>query len=66
MPHKFKDRDVRRAIKAVLATGHPLDHVEVDPNTGVITVFVARQAGEAQAEARASADDTPEVIINQL
>jgi hypothetical protein len=59
MPHKFKDRDVRRLIKSAREAGLDVGRVSVNPHTGDISV-IARQPGEA------SADDTPEAIIKQL
>ena len=39
MPHKFKDRDVQRVIKAARSAGLDPAAVEVDPNTGKIKVM---------------------------
>jgi hypothetical protein len=48
MPHKFKDRDVRRVIKAARAAGIDVARVEVNPHTGQIAA-IARQPGESAA-----------------
>jgi hypothetical protein len=40
--HKFKHRDVVRAVKAARAAGIAADQVRIDPNTGAITVGPAR------------------------
>ena len=40
--HAFKDRDIRRVVKAARAAGVDVSQVAVDPNTGVITVGPAR------------------------
>lgn len=49
--HKWRERDVKRAIKAVRSAGETPSCVEVDPRTGRIIVNVAD---------RAPAADTPE------
>ena len=36
--HRFKHRDVVRAVKAVRAAGIDVDQVTIDPHTGEITV----------------------------
>ena len=36
--HAFKDRDIRRVVKAARAAGVDVSQVAVDPTTGVITV----------------------------
>ena len=46
MPHKFKDRDVRRLIKSAREAGLDVGRVSVNPHTGDISV-IARQPGEA-------------------
>jgi beta-phosphoglucomutase-like phosphatase (HAD superfamily) len=47
-PHKFKDRDIKRVVKAARAAGMDVVRVEVNPNTGQIAA-VARQPGEEVA-----------------
>jgi hypothetical protein len=43
-PHVFKDRDVRRLVKAVRATGEHVARIEVDPYTDEVAV-VTRKPG---------------------
>jgi len=64
MPHKFKDRDVRRLIKSAREAGLNVGRVSVNPRTGELSV-IARQPGEA-AVGGPSVDDTPEAIISRL
>jgi hypothetical protein len=44
--HKFKDRDVKRVIRASQQAGIEIDAVEVDPTTGKIKVIISK-SGEA-------------------
>lgn len=37
--HKFRDRDIKRVIKASRAAGIEVDAVEVDPRTGRIRII---------------------------
>ena len=37
--HKFKDRDIWRALRAAKNAGFPAEKFSVDPASGVITVF---------------------------
>jgi hypothetical protein len=39
MPHKFKDRDIQRVVKAARSAGLDPVAVEVDPKTGRIKVM---------------------------
>jgi uncharacterized LabA/DUF88 family protein len=48
MPHKFKDRDIKRVVKAARAAGIDVARVEVNPRTGAIAA-IARQADESAA-----------------
>jgi hypothetical protein len=43
--HAFKDRDVKRVIKASRAAGLDPASVEVDPTTGKITVYAGKSGG---------------------
>ena len=45
--HKFKHRDVVRAVKAVRAAGVDVDQVTIDPHTGEITVGARLPANDA-------------------
>jgi hypothetical protein len=38
-PHAFKDRDVKRVIRASRAAGVEIDAIEVDPRTGKIRII---------------------------
>jgi hypothetical protein len=54
MPHRFKDRDVRRLIKAAQAAGlHPIA-VEVDLARQRITVTGGKSEALAEGEPRSS------------
>jgi hypothetical protein len=44
-PHKFKDRDIQRVVRAARRAGIDVARVEVNPRTGEIAA-VARQPGE--------------------
>jgi hypothetical protein len=46
-PNRFSQREVSRAIRAVEVLGHTAECVEVDPNTGKISVTIAKPGGEA-------------------
>ena len=46
--HKFKDRDIRRVVKAARAAGIAIARIEVDPSSGRISVH-AREASETSA-----------------
>jgi hypothetical protein len=48
MPHKFKDRDIQRVIKAARSAGIDVARISVNPVTGEISA-IARQPGEAAA-----------------
>jgi hypothetical protein len=41
-PHKFKDRDVQRVVRAARRVGVDVARITVNPNTGEITVATAR------------------------
>jgi hypothetical protein len=45
-PCLFKERDVRRAARAVLATGLNIERVEIDKN-GKIVVVTGKAVGQA-------------------
>jgi len=52
--HAFRDRDVKRVIKASRAAGVEIDAIEVEPKTGLIRIIAGRprigdQSGTAQA-----------------
>jgi hypothetical protein len=50
-PNRFRKGEVQRAIKAAEAAGLPVERVDVDPKTGVISVIVGKhEAGEATNE----------------
>ena len=55
---QFHEREVARALRAARKAGEPIDRVEIDPQTGRISVIIAKP-GETQ-------DDTPERIISKL
>jgi hypothetical protein len=44
--HKFKDRDVKRVIKAARSAGLEPTGVEVNPVTGAIRVITGKSAAE--------------------
>lgn len=45
-PCLFKERDVKRAARAILTTGLPIERVEIDKN-GKIVVVTAKVANQA-------------------
>ena len=45
--HKYKDRDIRRVVKAARAAGIAIARLEVNPSSGLISV-VAEPAGDEQ------------------
>ena len=47
-PHVYKDRDIKRIVKAVRASGERVARVEVDPRTGKIAIITGKP--EANAE----------------
>ena len=57
-PHKFKDRDIVRVVKAAKAAGVNVKAVVVDPHSGLITV----QGGDGTEPDR----DTPEGVLKNL
>ncbi len=40
--HKFKDRDIKRVIKATQQAGIEVNGVEVDPHTGKIKIITGK------------------------
>ena len=54
--HKFKDRDVKRVIRASQMAGIEIDAVEVDPHTGKIKIITSKP----------DRADTPKRIIDQI
>ncbi len=44
--HAYKDRDIKRVVKAARLAGLNPTAVEVDPKTGKIKVYGGKQGGE--------------------
>jgi hypothetical protein len=57
MPHQWRDRDAKRALRVVAAAGLNPVALEVDPLTGRITVKVGK------SEAPANEPEPPEDIV---
>ena len=47
-PHVYKDRDIKRIVKAVRASGEHVARVEVDPHTGRIAIVTGEPAASGQ------------------
>ena len=41
-PHTFRDRDIKRVIKVVRASGLDIARVEINPETGAIAAVVGK------------------------
>ena len=54
--HAFKDRDIKRIIRAVRASGERIARIEVDPNTGKICVITVETPEAPAAPARDATD----------
>jgi hypothetical protein len=50
MPHKFRDRDVKRVIRAARAAGLEPVAVEVDPLSGRITVTTSKSSVSSSSD----------------
>jgi hypothetical protein len=44
--HKFKDRDVKRVIRASQMAGIEIGSIEVDPNAGTIKIITNKPSAE--------------------
>jgi hypothetical protein len=47
-PHVYKDRDIKRIVKAVRASGEHVARVEVDPHTGKIAIITGKPEANGQ------------------
>jgi hypothetical protein len=61
-PHTFKDRDIKRVIKAVRATGEHVARVELDPYTGKIAVITGKPGDHTNAAADEVCEDLRKLI----
>lgn len=53
-PSNFRQQDVTRALKAVVAAGAKVTRVEVDPKTGKIVVTTAEAADSGKEDREAN------------
>ena len=58
-PCPFKERDVKRAGRAVLAMGLQIGRVEIDKNGSIIVVPAETKKTADEASGRNEWDDTP-------
>jgi hypothetical protein len=61
-PHIFKDRDIKRVVKAVRASGEHIARVEVDPRTGKIAVVTGKFGDDTNAAVDEVSDDLRRLI----